>query len=87
MENEEYYIKDEDLAVLLKDVLGDKITDDDIERILAASEDGEITEDDLKGIEADVQKVTDKFRLYEITSFDEYIYSMESYLKEISDMF
>lgn len=45
--DEEYYIEDEDLADLLKDVLGDKITDEDIERILAASDDGEITEDDF----------------------------------------
>ena len=50
MENEEYYIEDDDLAVLLKDVLGDKITDDDIERILAASGDGDITEEDFDSI-------------------------------------
>ena len=30
MDNEEYYIEDNDLIDLLKDVLGEKITDDDI---------------------------------------------------------
>ena len=44
---EEYYIADDDLVVLLKDVLGDKIIDEDIEKILKASEDGEMTEDDF----------------------------------------
>lgn len=50
MENEEYYIEDNDLAILLKDVLGDKISDEDIERILSASGDGEITEEDFDHI-------------------------------------
>ncbi len=44
---EEYYIEDNDLIVLLKDVLGDKITDEDIDRILAASGDDNISEDDF----------------------------------------
>ena len=47
MENEEYYIEDNDLVDLLKDVLGDKITDDDIQRILDASDDGELSEEDF----------------------------------------
>ena len=47
MDNDEYYIDDNDLIDLLKDVLGDKITDEDIEKILAASEDNEITEADF----------------------------------------
>ena len=50
MGNEEYYIEDNDLAELLKDVLGDRISDEDIEKILSASEDGEITEDDFDNI-------------------------------------
>ena len=50
MHEEEYYIEDNDLADLLKDILGDKITDEDIERILSASEDGEITEEDFDRI-------------------------------------
>ncbi|MBQ9025243.1 MAG: hypothetical protein IJ104_02520 [Methanobrevibacter sp.] len=50
MVGEEYYIEDNDLVDLLKDVLGDKITDADIERILKASEDGEITEEDFDNI-------------------------------------
>ena len=45
--DEQYYIEDGDLADLLKDVLGDKITDEDIEKILSASDDGEMTEDDF----------------------------------------
>ena len=47
MDNVEYYIEDNDLVDLLKSVLGDQITDEDIEKILAASEDGCITEDDF----------------------------------------
>ena len=47
MENEEYYIEDNDLVNLLKEVLGDKITDEDIEKILKASEDGDLSEDDF----------------------------------------
>ena len=50
MPEEEYYIEDNDLVDLLKEVLGDKITDEDIERILAASEDGEISEDDFDNL-------------------------------------
>jgi hypothetical protein len=50
MPEEEYYIEDNDLIDLLKDVLGDKITDEDIERILAASEDGDLSEDDFDNI-------------------------------------
>lgn len=50
MPEEEYYIEDNDLVDLLKDVLGDKITDEDIEKILAASEDGEITEEDFDNL-------------------------------------
>ena len=45
--DEEYYIEDSDLADLLKNLLGDRITDEDIERILSASDDGEMTEDDF----------------------------------------
>ena len=50
MSEEEYYIEDNDLVNLLKDVLGDKISDEDIERILTASDDGEITEQDFDDI-------------------------------------
>jgi rubrerythrin len=50
MENEEYYIEDNDLVDLLKDVLGDKITDEDIQRILDASDDGELSEEDFDNI-------------------------------------
>ena len=50
MENEEYYIEDNDLVDLLKEVLGDKITDEDIERILKASEDGDLSEDDFDNL-------------------------------------
>lgn len=50
MDNEEYYIEDSDLVELLKDVLGDKITDEDIERILKASEDGNLSEDDFDNL-------------------------------------
>lgn len=50
MENEEYYIEDNDLVDLLKDVLGDKITDDDIQRILDASDDGELSEEDFDNL-------------------------------------
>jgi Ca2+-binding EF-hand superfamily protein len=50
MDDVEYYIEDNDLVDLLKDVLGDRITDEDIEKILAASEDSEITEEDFDRI-------------------------------------
>ena len=50
MENEEYYIEDNDLVNLLKEVLGDKITDEDIEKILKASEDGDLSEDDYDNL-------------------------------------
>lgn len=50
MDDMEYYIEDNDLVDLLKDVLGDRITDEDIEKILAASEDSEITEEDFDHI-------------------------------------
>lgn len=50
MAGEEYYIEDNDLVDLLKDVLGDKISDEDIEKILKASDDGEITEEDFDNI-------------------------------------
>ena len=50
MENEEYYIEDNDLVELLKEVLGDKITDEDIEKILKASEDGDLSEDDFDNL-------------------------------------
>ena len=61
---EEYYIEDNDLAELLKDVLGDKITDEDIEKILSASEDGEITEDDFDFI---VDEILAKSKTEEIS--------------------
>ena len=63
MGNEEYYIEDNDLAELLKDVLGDRISDEDIEKILSASEDGEITEDDFDNI---VDEILAKSRTKEI---------------------
>ncbi|MCR5026888.1 MAG: hypothetical protein K6A34_05565 [Methanobrevibacter sp.] len=50
MPEEEYYIEDNDLIDLLKDVLGEKITDEDIEKILKASEDGEISEEDFDNL-------------------------------------
>lgn len=75
MENEEYYIEDDDLAVLLKDVLGDKITDDDIERILAASEDGEITEEDFDHI---VDEILAKSKTKEISRDFEPLIPQES---------
>lgn len=50
MENEEYYIEDNDLVNFLKDVLGDKITDGDIQRILDASDDGELSEEDFDNL-------------------------------------
>ena len=50
MDDMEYYIEDNDLVDLLKDVLGDRITDEDIEKILAASGDSEITEEDFDQI-------------------------------------
>ena len=50
MPEEEYYIEDNDLIDLLKDVLGEKITDEDIEKILKASGDGEISEDDFDNL-------------------------------------
>lgn len=62
---EEYYIEDSDLADLLKDVLGDKITDEDIERILVASDDGEITEDDFDIL---VDEILAKSKTKEISS-------------------
>ncbi|SDA71010.1 hypothetical protein [Methanobrevibacter millerae] len=65
MQEEEYYIEDNDLVDLLKDVLGDKISDEDIERILSASEDGEITEDDFDRIVDEIlakSKTTEVFK-------------------------
>ena len=56
MSGEEYYIEDRDLIDLLKDVLGDKISDKDIERILAASDDGQITEEDFDNLVDDIIK-------------------------------
>ena len=50
MPEEEYYIEDNDLVDLPKDVLGDKITDEDIDRILKASEDGDLSEDDFDNL-------------------------------------
>ncbi|WP_407381145.1 hypothetical protein [Methanobrevibacter sp.] len=47
---EEYYIEDNDLINLLKDVLGDRITDDDIEKILKATEDSAISEKDFDNV-------------------------------------
>ncbi len=47
MDDVEYYIEDDDLVKLLKDVLGDKITDEDIEKILKASGDGDLSENDF----------------------------------------
>lgn len=68
MDNEEYYIEDNDLIDLLKDVLGDKITDEDIEKILVASEDGEITEEDFDNI---VDEILAKSKTKEISGASE----------------
>ena len=54
MPEEEYYIEDNDLVDLLKDVLGDKITDEDIDRILKASEDGNLSEDEFDTLVYDI---------------------------------
>ncbi len=79
MENEEYYIEDNDLVVLLKDVLGDKISDEDIERILSASGDGEITEEDFDQI---VDEILAKSKTGEISRNPEPIVPQESGLEQ-----
>ncbi|WP_407430955.1 hypothetical protein [Methanobrevibacter sp.] len=71
---EEYYIEDNDLIVLLKDVLGDKITDEDIDRILAASGDDNISEDDFDFL---VDEILAKSKTEEISRNMEPIFPSE----------
>ena len=75
MDNEEYYIEDNDLIDLLKDVLGEKITDDDIEKILVASGDDQITEEDFDYI---VDEILAKSKTKEISRVSEPLIPQES---------
>lgn len=50
MADEEYYIEDSDLVELLKEVLGDNISEEDIERILNASGDENMSEEDFDNL-------------------------------------
>ena len=90
MDNVEYYIEDNDLVDLLKSVLGDQITDEDIEKILAASEDGDITEDDFdrivdeilaKSKTKNISHQSKSITPQELSNGQEYIYPVESFDK------